>query len=72
MGRTSIPEAPEHEKRESIIYSFIIYKNKKHRDQVNKKVMKDLEQTYENKKDKKMPFAMETMAYGGFEMIVDF
>lgn len=54
---------------ETVIFSFIVYKSKKHRDMVNAKVMKD---PYMNNPDlKNMPFDMKRMAYGGFETIVE-
>jgi alkaline phosphatase len=58
-------------KGEVIIFSYIVYKSKKHRDQVNAKVMKEMEKAYEKKKDDPMPFEMKRIAYGGFEMMVD-
>jgi len=56
---------------EKVIFSFIVYKSKRHRDQVNAKVMKDPFMDPENWKDKPMPFDMKRMAYGGFEVLVD-
>jgi uncharacterized protein YbaA (DUF1428 family) len=58
-------------KNESVIFSFIIYKSKAHRDAVNKKVMKDPFMNDPKNTTKKMPFKMEQMAYGGFQSIVD-
>lgn len=56
---------------EKVIFSFIVYKSRKHRDQVNAKVMKDPLMSPEAWKDKPMPFDMKRMAYGGFEVLVD-
>ena len=55
---------------ETVVFSWITYKNKAHRDKVNAKVMKDprLEKML---KDTEMPFSMKRMAYGGFKSIVD-
>ena len=55
---------------EKVVFSFIVYKNKKHRDSINKKVMKDPFMNDSKYKDKPMPFDMKRMAYGGFETIV--
>ena len=55
---------------ETVLFSFIVYKNRTHRDQVNKKVMADPRMA-EMMDGKKMPFDMKRMAYGGFDMIVD-
>lgn len=53
---------------ETVVFSFIIYKSRKHRDQVNKKVMKDPRLKGD---PKKMPFDPRRMAYGGFEAVVE-
>lgn len=55
---------------ETVIFSWIVYKNKAHRDAVNKKVMADPAMAPENWKGKKMPFDMKKMMYGGFKPIV--
>ncbi len=70
-GGLPFPTMTNAKKGEVIIFSYIVYKTKKHRDQVNAKVMKEMEEKYENKKDAPMPFDMKRMAFGGFEMIVD-
>jgi uncharacterized protein YbaA (DUF1428 family) len=56
---------------ETVWFSFIVYKSKKHRDAVNAKVMKDPAMNDPKWKDKPMPFDMKKMAYGGFKVIVD-
>jgi uncharacterized protein YbaA (DUF1428 family) len=56
---------------ETVWFSFITYKNKIHRDQVNKKVMKFFSDKYANMKDFSMPFDMSRMATGGFQVEVD-
>lgn len=55
---------------ETAIFAFIVFKNRKHRDAVNKKVMNDPAM---NDPDmmKKMPFDMKRMCYGGFKTIVE-
>lgn len=52
---------------ETLWYSFIIYKNKAHRNAVNKKVMQEMQR---HKMPKAMPFDMNRMAHGGFKTIV--
>jgi uncharacterized protein YbaA (DUF1428 family) len=52
-------------------FSFIVYKNKKHRDSVNKKVMADPGMHPDQWKDKPMPVAMNRMASAGFKPIVN-
>lgn len=56
---------------ETILYSFIIYKSRAHRDKVNAKVMKDPRLT-ESMQGKEMPFDVKRMAYGGFKAVVEF
>lgn len=56
---------------ETVWFSFITFKNKAHRDQVNKKVMAFLEKKYAEKADMTMPFDVARMAYGGFSVEVD-
>jgi uncharacterized protein YbaA (DUF1428 family) len=56
---------------ETVWFSFIVYKSKKHRDAVNAKVMKDPAMNDPAWKDKPMPFDMKRFAYGGFKVIVD-
>lgn len=53
---------------ETVIFSWIAYKSRAHRDAVNAKVMKDPRLAA---MPKQMPFDMKRMAYGGFETIVD-
>ena len=55
---------------ETVVFSWITYKSKAHRDAVNKKVMKD-ERMNRMMKDKKMPFDMKRINYGGFRVVVD-
>jgi uncharacterized protein YbaA (DUF1428 family) len=55
---------------ETVLFSFIVYKSRAHRDKVNAKVMSDprINKMMENKP---MPFDMKRMAYGGFKSLVD-
>ncbi|HQX27726.1 MAG TPA: DUF1428 domain-containing protein [Alphaproteobacteria bacterium] len=56
---------------ETVMFSFIVYKSRKHRDAVNKKVMADpkIHEMCPDPKD--MPFPVNKMAYGGFNAMVD-
>jgi uncharacterized protein YbaA (DUF1428 family) len=54
---------------ETVIFSWIVYKNRRDRDRVNGKVMKD--PRMERMMNLPMPFDMKRMAYGGFKVIVD-
>jgi uncharacterized protein YbaA (DUF1428 family) len=55
---------------ETIWFSFITYKSREHRDEVNAKVMAEMMKDPKNK-EMAMPFEMKKMAYGGFEVMVD-
>ena len=54
---------------ETVVFSWILYRNRRHRDRVNAKVMKD--PRMERMMKLPMPFDMKRMAYGGFKVIVD-
>jgi len=54
---------------ETLVFSWIVYKSRAHRDRVNAKVMKDPRITG-MMEDKKMPFDVKRMAYGGFKVLV--
>jgi uncharacterized protein YbaA (DUF1428 family) len=66
------PKMAKAKKGETVFFSFIVYKSRKHRDAVNKKVMKEMSKEMEKHKNMPMPFDMKRMAYGGFKAIVDF
>lgn len=53
---------------ETVFFSFIAYKSRAHRDQVNARVMKD---PATGTMPPKMPFDVKRMCYGGFKVLVD-
>lgn len=56
--------------RETAVFAYIVYKSRKHRDQVNARVMKDPRMnTMCDPKD--MPFDCKRMLYGGFKAVVE-
>ena len=55
---------------ESVLFSFIVYKSRAHRDKVNAAVMKD-SRIAGMMTGKKMPFDMERMLFGGFKVLVE-
>lgn len=63
-------ELAKPKKGETVFFSFIVYKSRKHRDEVNGKVMKEMSDYAKKHKNIKMPFDMKRMAYGGFSAIV--
>ena len=66
------PKMAKAKRSETVWFSYIEYKSKKHRDQVNAKVMKDMEKIGKDDPNHmdKMPFDMKRMAYGGFKVMV--
>ena len=63
------PKMTKLKKNETVVFSWIVYKSKAHRNAVNKKVMKDPRITRMMKQP--MPFDDKRMAYGGFKVLVD-
>lgn len=69
---TSFIQLAKPKASEEVWFSYIVYKNKKDRDRINKAIQKDMEAWQKkSKKSKKemmaeMPFDMKKMAYGGF------
>ncbi len=51
---------------ETVVFAWIVYKSKRDRDRINKKVMADPRL----KCPDPMPFDMKRMSYGGFDVIV--
>ena len=62
------PSTIKVKRNETVVFSWIVYKSRAHRDRVNAKVMKDprLDEMMDA-----MPFDPERMAYGGFKVMVD-
>lgn len=56
---------------ENVWFSFIVFKSKEHRDEVNEKVMEEMNEKYKDMTDFEMPADMRRMAYGGFEVAVE-
>ncbi len=55
---------------ETVVFSWIVYKSRAHRDRVNVRVMKD-PRLKSMMDPKSMPFDMKRMACGGFRVLVD-
>ena len=56
---------------ETVVFSFIIYRSKAHRNAVNSKVMKEWKEIEKKRgKQMEMPFDVRRMAYGGFRAVV--
>lgn len=71
MKFTYFPQMANAQKGETVWFSFIVYKSRKHRDEVNAKIMKDPVMNDPKMQEMPMPFDMKRMAYGGFTVEVD-
>jgi uncharacterized protein YbaA (DUF1428 family) len=70
MGKwTSFPRSVELKPGETVVFSWIIYKSRAHRDRVNAKVMKD-KRLAEMMDIKSLPFDAKRMFFGGFKVLV--
>ena len=56
---------------ENVWFSFIVFESKEHRDEVNKKVMAEMGEEFDEQSNFEMPTDMKKMAYGGFEVAVE-
>jgi uncharacterized protein YbaA (DUF1428 family) len=54
---------------ETVVFSYIVFKSRAHRDSVNAKVMKEMERMVGSTKE--MPFDIKRMVYGGFKAVVE-
>jgi uncharacterized protein YbaA (DUF1428 family) len=67
---TSFPQSVKLKPNEVVWFSWIVYKSRKHRDQVNARVMRDPRlASMMNPKD--LPFDGKRMFWGGFKVAVD-
>ncbi len=66
---TSFPQSVKLKPNETVVFAWIVYKSRAHRDKVNAKVMKDPRMN-EGMDGKKMPFDARRMFWGGFKEIV--
>ena len=62
------PKRVKAKKGEVVVFSWIVYKSRAHRDRILPKIMQDKRLTMD---PKDMPFDMKRMSYGGFKVIVD-
>ena len=68
LGFTALTKASADE---TVWFSFIVFESKEHRDAVNKKVMDEMGEKYQDAQDFVMPFDMNRMATGGFSVEVE-
>lgn len=68
-GTVPFPRMAKAKAGESVIFSWITYRSRAHRDRVNAKVMKDPRIA---RMSGPMPFDMKRTAYGGFTTLVSY
>ena len=66
---TSFPRSVKLKPNETVVFSWITFKSRAHRDRVNAKVMKD--KRLGAMMDKRLPFDGKRMIYGGFKVLVE-
>lgn len=66
---TSFPQSVQLKDDETVVFAWIVYESREHRDQVNDKVMKD--PRIANVDIKAMPFDGTRLFWGGFKAIVE-
>ena len=69
-GLTQFTKLQKTKPSETVVFAYVLFKSRKHRDAVNAKVMKD-PRLLEMCDASKMPFDVKRMAYGGFNVFVD-
>ena len=67
---TSFPQSVKLKPGETVIFSWIVFKSRAHRDSVNSKVMKD-PRLADMMNPKALPFDGKRMFWGGFKILVD-
>jgi uncharacterized protein YbaA (DUF1428 family) len=68
--RTSFPQSVKLKPGETVVFAYVVYKSRAHRDRVNAKVMKD--PRLANMMDPKaLPFDGKRMFWGGFKVLID-
>ena len=68
--RTSFPRSVKLKPGETVVFAYIVYKSRTHRDRVIARVMKD-KRLASMMDPKTLPFDAKRMIYGGFKVLVD-
>jgi uncharacterized protein YbaA (DUF1428 family) len=71
MKQLAFTELTKANTDETVWFSFIVFESREHRDEVNKKVMDEMNEKYKDAEDFSMPFDMKRMATGGFSVEVE-
>jgi uncharacterized protein YbaA (DUF1428 family) len=67
---TSFPQSVKLRSGETVVFSWIVYESRAHRDRVNAKVMKD-RRLADMMDPKALPFDAKRMIYGGFKTLFE-
>ncbi|QCJ45882.1 DUF1428 domain-containing protein [Haloprofundus sp. MHR1] len=67
----TFPDLVAADQNETVIFAFVVYESRKHRDEVNAAVHEEME-AIEGADEIEMPFDVARMAYGGFEALVEY
>jgi len=67
-GMVPFPRTIKLKRGETVVFSWIVFKSRAHRDRVNAKVMRD--PRLSGMDPKSMPFDCKRMVYGGFKVLV--
>ena len=67
---TSFPQSVKLKPDETVVFAWIVFKSRTHRDRVNAKVMKD-PRLADMMDPKALPFDGKRMVYGGFKVLID-
>jgi uncharacterized protein YbaA (DUF1428 family) len=67
---TSFPQTVKLKPGETVVFSWIVYKSRAHRDRVNAKVMKD-PRIAPMMDLKTMPFDGKRLIFGGFKLLIE-
>jgi uncharacterized protein YbaA (DUF1428 family) len=65
---TSFPKSVKLEREEVVVFSYIVFRSRAHRDRVNKLVMQD--PRLKDMSPETMPFDAKRMIWGGFKTMV--
>jgi len=68
---TSFPQAVRLARGEVVLFSYIVFRSRAHRDRVNARVMKDPRIANMMKDPADSPFDAKRMIWGGFKVLVD-
>jgi alkaline phosphatase len=68
-GLRRFTEAAKAKAGETVVFSWVVYRSKAHRDRVNGKVMTD--PALQKMMHSPMPFDMKRMCFGGFRVLVE-